>query len=64
VVTKPNSPPRRHINHSTSPKASTFPPKVTAVKVPMVNAAQVVQGNWEWKPKCPILDHVSRNTST
>nr|GEW02172.1 ribonuclease H-like domain-containing protein [Tanacetum cinerariifolium] len=22
-----------------------------------------VQGNWVWKPKCPILDHVSRHTS-
>nr|GFB88053.1 ribonuclease H-like domain-containing protein [Tanacetum cinerariifolium] len=22
----------------------------------------VVQGIWEWKPKCPVLDHVSRNT--
>nr|GEW48370.1 retrovirus-related Pol polyprotein from transposon TNT 1-94 [Tanacetum cinerariifolium] len=21
-------------------------------------------GKWEWKPKCPNLDHVSRNTST
>nr|GEY84397.1 retrovirus-related Pol polyprotein from transposon TNT 1-94 [Tanacetum cinerariifolium] len=40
VVTKTNSPPRRHINHSPSPKASTFPPKVTAVKALMVNAAQ------------------------
>nr|GEV87940.1 reverse transcriptase domain-containing protein [Tanacetum cinerariifolium] len=37
VVTKPNSPPRRYINHSPSPKASTFPPKVTAVKAPMGN---------------------------
>nr|GEW96433.1 hypothetical protein [Tanacetum cinerariifolium] len=63
VVTKPNSPPRRHINHSPSPKSSTFPPKVNAVKAPKVNAAQVVQGKWEWKLKCPILDHVSRNTS-
>nr|GFB39925.1 hypothetical protein [Tanacetum cinerariifolium] len=34
IVTKPNSPPRRHINRSPSSKASTFPPKVTAVKVP------------------------------
>nr|GEW75321.1 putative ribonuclease H-like domain-containing protein [Tanacetum cinerariifolium] len=34
IVTKPHSPPRRHINHSPSPKASTFPPKVTAAKVP------------------------------
>nr|GEU71715.1 uncharacterized mitochondrial protein AtMg00810-like [Tanacetum cinerariifolium] len=32
IVTKPNSPPRRHINRSPSPKASTFPPKVTDVK--------------------------------
>nr|GFB18987.1 hypothetical protein [Tanacetum cinerariifolium] len=38
VVTKPYSPPRRHINHSPSPKANTFPLKVTAVKAPMVNA--------------------------
>nr|GEU60775.1 hypothetical protein [Tanacetum cinerariifolium] len=30
VFTKTNSPPRRHINHSPSPKASNFPPKVTA----------------------------------
>nr|GEU42689.1 ribonuclease H-like domain-containing protein [Tanacetum cinerariifolium] len=43
VVTKPYSPPRRHINRSPSPKASNFPLKVTAVKAPKVN---VVQGNW------------------
>nr|GEU47528.1 ribonuclease H-like domain-containing protein [Tanacetum cinerariifolium] len=24
----------------------------------------VVKGKWEWKPKCLVLDHVSRNTST
>nr|GEW04128.1 hypothetical protein [Tanacetum cinerariifolium] len=40
IVTKPNLPPRRHIKCSPSPKASNFPPKVTAVKAPMVNAAQ------------------------
>nr|GEW70816.1 ribonuclease H-like domain-containing protein [Tanacetum cinerariifolium] len=40
VVTKTNSPPRRKINRSASPKASTFLPKVTAVKAPMVDAAQ------------------------
>nr|GEZ06080.1 hypothetical protein [Tanacetum cinerariifolium] len=38
VVTKSNSPPRRHITHSPSPKAINFSPKVTAVKAPMVNA--------------------------
>nr|GEV47687.1 hypothetical protein [Tanacetum cinerariifolium] len=37
VVTKPNSQPIRHINRSPSPKASNFPPKVTAVKVPQGN---------------------------
>nr|GEY03868.1 ribonuclease H-like domain-containing protein [Tanacetum cinerariifolium] len=40
VVTNPNSPPRRHISRSPSPKASNFPTKVTVVKAPMVNAAQ------------------------
>nr|GFA16361.1 retrovirus-related Pol polyprotein from transposon TNT 1-94 [Tanacetum cinerariifolium] len=40
VVTKSNSPPRRHINRSLSSKASTFPLKVTVVKALMVNAAQ------------------------
>nr|GEY29781.1 hypothetical protein [Tanacetum cinerariifolium] len=44
IVTKPHSPPGRNINHSPSPKASTFPPKVTAAKAPMVN---VVKGKWE-----------------
>nr|GEU44193.1 hypothetical protein [Tanacetum cinerariifolium] len=63
IVTKPNSPIRRHINCSPSPKASTFLPKVTTVKAPIVNASQGVKGKWEWKPKCPIIDHVSRNTS-
>nr|GEX37534.1 hypothetical protein [Tanacetum cinerariifolium] len=63
VVTKPHSPPRRHINYSPSPKASTFPLKVTAAKAPMFNAVKGVQEKWEWKPKCPILDHVSQHLS-
>nr|GEV06157.1 ribonuclease H-like domain-containing protein [Tanacetum cinerariifolium]GEV06181.1 ribonuclease H-like domain-containing protein [Tanacetum cinerariifolium] len=45
VVTKPHSPLRRHINNSPSPKASTFPLKVTAVKAPMVNT---VKGNMSY----------------
>nr|GEW38598.1 hypothetical protein [Tanacetum cinerariifolium] len=45
VVTKPNSPPRRHINRSPSPKASTFPPKVTAVKAPMGNPQHDLKDN-------------------
>nr|GEX44358.1 hypothetical protein [Tanacetum cinerariifolium] len=40
IVTKPHSPHRRHINQSPSPKASHFPPKVTAIKVSQVNAAK------------------------
>nr|GEX92977.1 hypothetical protein [Tanacetum cinerariifolium] len=63
IVTKPHLQPRTYINRSPSPKASNFPPKVTAVKVPHVNATKGVQGKWEWKPKCLILDHVSCNTS-
>nr|GEW75606.1 hypothetical protein [Tanacetum cinerariifolium] len=63
IVTKSHSPPRRHINHRPSPKASNSPPKVTAVKAPMVNAAQGRQGKWVWKQKCPILDYVSHTTS-
>nr|GEY71018.1 putative ribonuclease H-like domain-containing protein [Tanacetum cinerariifolium] len=42
IVTKTNSPTRRYINHSPSLKASNSPPRVTAVKAPMVNAAQGV----------------------
>nr|GEU78682.1 hypothetical protein [Tanacetum cinerariifolium] len=63
LVTKTNSPTKRHINQSLSPKASNSPPRVTTVKALMVNAAQGLQGKWEWKPKCPVLDHVFRNTS-
>nr|GEZ88073.1 hypothetical protein [Tanacetum cinerariifolium] len=40
IVTKPNSPTRRHIHHSPYLKASNSPPRVTAVKAPVVNAAQ------------------------
>nr|GEY28260.1 hypothetical protein [Tanacetum cinerariifolium] len=40
IVTKPISPPKRHINHGPSPKARNSPPRVTAVKAPMVNAAK------------------------
>nr|GEW57900.1 hypothetical protein [Tanacetum cinerariifolium] len=47
VVTEPHSPPRRHVNHSPSPKASNFPPKVTTAKAPMVNVVKGVQGKWE-----------------
>nr|GEV40028.1 hypothetical protein [Tanacetum cinerariifolium] len=61
IVTKCNSPNRRHINRSPSPKVSNSSPRVTTVKAPVVNATQGLQGKWEWKPKCPILDHVSKH---
>nr|GEV07028.1 putative ribonuclease H-like domain-containing protein [Tanacetum cinerariifolium] len=40
IVTKPKSPVKRHINRSSSPKVSNSPPRVTAVKASVVNAAQ------------------------
>nr|GFC85535.1 hypothetical protein [Tanacetum cinerariifolium] len=63
VGTKPHSPLRRTINRRPSPPASNFPPKVTTAKAPKVNVVKGVQENWVWKPKCSILDHVSRHTS-
>nr|GFC73950.1 hypothetical protein [Tanacetum cinerariifolium] len=42
VVNKPLSPPRRTINHSSSPKPSNFPPTITTVKAPKVNAVKSV----------------------
>nr|GEY70460.1 retrovirus-related Pol polyprotein from transposon TNT 1-94 [Tanacetum cinerariifolium] len=42
LVTKPNSPIKRHINCSPSPKATNSPPRVTAVKALVVNAAKGV----------------------
>nr|GFC50081.1 hypothetical protein [Tanacetum cinerariifolium] len=43
--TKPHSPPRRTINHRTSPPTSNFPPKVTTVKAPKVNVVKGIR-NW------------------
>nr|GEZ25019.1 putative ribonuclease H-like domain-containing protein [Tanacetum cinerariifolium] len=57
IVTKTTSPTRRHINHIPSPKASNSPPRVTAIKALIVNDAQGMQGKWEWKSKCQLLDH-------
>nr|GEW18674.1 hypothetical protein [Tanacetum cinerariifolium] len=63
IVTKFNSPNRRHTNRRPSLKVSNSPPRVIVVQALVVNAAQGIQGKWEWKPKCPILNLVSRNTS-
>nr|GFC13617.1 hypothetical protein [Tanacetum cinerariifolium] len=43
--------------------ASNSPPRVIAVKALVVSVAQGMKGQWEWRPKCLILDHVSRTTS-
>nr|GEX40205.1 hypothetical protein [Tanacetum cinerariifolium] len=52
-----------HHQQGPSPPASNFHQKVTTTKAPQVNAVNGVQGNWAWKPKCPILDYVSQHTS-
>nr|GEU93783.1 retrovirus-related Pol polyprotein from transposon TNT 1-94 [Tanacetum cinerariifolium] len=70
VVNKAYSPVKRPINQRTSTKNSNFNKKVTTVKVNKVNNVQGTKGNakkastnWVWKPKCIVLDHVSRLTS-
>nr|GEU35748.1 ribonuclease H-like domain-containing protein [Tanacetum cinerariifolium] len=57
IVTKPNSPTRKHINRSPSLKVGNSPPRITAVKALVVISAQGMQEKWECKPKCQILDH-------
>nr|GEY74835.1 hypothetical protein [Tanacetum cinerariifolium] len=71
VVIKEHLPIRRPINHRPATKNSNFNKKVPTVKVNKVNVVQGVKGNakkvsanWVWKPKCKVLDHVSRLTST
>nr|GEY12065.1 hypothetical protein [Tanacetum cinerariifolium] len=44
IVTKFTSPIRRHLTRSPSQKASNSPPRVTAVKAPVVSAAQGIHG--------------------
>nr|GEV28470.1 hypothetical protein [Tanacetum cinerariifolium] len=61
-VTKAHLPSRRPINLKPSPTHSNFHQTVTTVKATQVNAVQCVKENWVWKPKCPVLDHVSRHT--
>nr|GEU63448.1 ribonuclease H-like domain-containing protein [Tanacetum cinerariifolium] len=67
VVNKPHTPIKRLINQRTATKNSNFNKKVTTVKVHKVNVVQGKKGNaekasayWVWKPKCKVLDHVSR----
>nr|GEY29652.1 hypothetical protein [Tanacetum cinerariifolium] len=51
VIIKTKSPIRRHITYSPSPKTINSPSKVTAVKTPVVSAAQGMHGKWG---TCPI----------
>nr|GEV83047.1 uncharacterized mitochondrial protein AtMg00810-like [Tanacetum cinerariifolium] len=46
IVTKPHLPPRRHINHSPSLKASNFSSKFTTAKAPMVNVVKAINGGY------------------
>nr|GFA96115.1 ribonuclease H-like domain-containing protein [Tanacetum cinerariifolium] len=61
VVTKPYSPPRRNINRSSSPKASTFPLKVTAAKAPMGNPQHALKDKGVIDSGCSR--HVTGNMS-
>nr|GEW78886.1 ribonuclease H-like domain-containing protein [Tanacetum cinerariifolium] len=70
VVNQTHSPIRRPINHIPSTKNCNFNKKFTTVKVNKVNAIYGVKGNadkasanWVWKPKCQVLDHVSKLTN-
>nr|GEU84032.1 hypothetical protein [Tanacetum cinerariifolium] len=63
VVYKAHSPIRRPINQKPATKTSNFNQKVTAVQVNKVTAIKGNKGSWVWKPKCTMLDHVSRLTS-
>nr|GEU30683.1 hypothetical protein [Tanacetum cinerariifolium] len=61
IVTKPHSPPKRHINCSPSPKASNFPPKVTAVKAPMGNPQHTLKDKGVIDSQCSR--HMTGNMS-
>nr|GEX48983.1 ribonuclease H-like domain-containing protein [Tanacetum cinerariifolium] len=52
VVTKHHSQPRRHINRCLSSKASNFPPKVTAVKVPQSNPQHALKDKGVIDSRC------------
>nr|GEZ28264.1 hypothetical protein [Tanacetum cinerariifolium] len=55
IVTKNNSPIRRHITHSPSPKTINLPPRVTFVKAPVGNPQHA------WKDKGVIDSGCSRH---
>nr|GEX74458.1 copia protein [Tanacetum cinerariifolium] len=61
VITKPNLPTRRHIDHSPSPKANNFPPKVTAVKAPKGNPQHALKDKGVINSGCSR--HMTENMS-
>nr|GFB42048.1 hypothetical protein [Tanacetum cinerariifolium] len=61
AITEPNSPPRRNINHIPSPKASNFPPKVTALKAPMGNPQHALKDKGVIASGCSL--HITGNMS-
>nr|GFB29097.1 putative ribonuclease H-like domain-containing protein [Tanacetum cinerariifolium] len=64
VVSKYKSPLRRPFIRHLSPKPNISPLRVNAVKPSAVSAAQHNHGKKVWKPKCPVLDHALRTSST
>nr|GFB30791.1 hypothetical protein [Tanacetum cinerariifolium] len=63
VVSKSQSPLRRHLPRRPYSNPSNSPPRVTAAKASAVSAAQDKKDTWVWQPKCLILDHDLWTTS-
>nr|GEV10982.1 hypothetical protein [Tanacetum cinerariifolium] len=61
IVTKPTSPLRRNITHSPTPKASNFPPKVTAAKASVGNPQHASKDKGVIDSGCSR--HMTRNMS-
>nr|GEW82949.1 hypothetical protein [Tanacetum cinerariifolium] len=61
VVTKPNSPPKRHINRSPSPEVNNSPPRVTVVKAPVGNPQHALKDKGVIDSRCSR--HMTGNMS-
>nr|GEU70704.1 hypothetical protein [Tanacetum cinerariifolium] len=64
VVSKSISPIKRQLPCHASSNTSNSPHRVTAAKASAVSVAQGKKSTWVWKPKCLVLDHDLRTTST
>nr|GEX28880.1 ribonuclease H-like domain-containing protein [Tanacetum cinerariifolium] len=59
------APPKsQHLPRHSSLNSSNSPHRVTAAKASAVGAAQDKKGTWVWRPKCLVLDHDFRTTSS